>query len=258
MIDKSDNKTILSMSNVTFSWDIKKDIILQNISFNVDEGDFLGIIGASGCGKSTLLSLCAGLQKDYKGKIEYKNSPLNSPSKEIGIVFQEYGLFPWLTIKQNIEFGMNLTQVSKEIQTKKSLAMLDKIQLSEHANKFPHELSGGMRQRVAIARSAIDNPRILLMDEPFGALDYNTRLNMNKLLLDIWNEYKNTIIFVTHDIVEAVLLSDKVILMDSNPGTIAEILKIDIPRPRDMHGKKFISYVGIIQEHLAEKGSDVE
>jgi len=246
------NNTILSMNNVTFSWDRKKDITLKNISFNVDEGDFLGIIGASGCGKSTLLNLCAGLQKEYKGKIEYKNSPLNAPSREIGIVFQEYGLFPWLTIKKNIEFGMNLTQINKKIQSKRSSIMLDKIQLSEHANKFPHELSGGMRQRVAIARSIIDNPDILLMDEPFGALDYSTRLNMNKLLLDIWNEYKNTIIFVTHDIVEAVLLSDKVILMDGNPGTIVKILKINLPRPRDMHSEKFISYVSIIQEHLTQ------
>lgn len=247
------NTNILSISNVTFFWESNSKPTLKNLNFYINRGEFIGIIGPSGCGKSTLLSLISGLEQGYTGTIKYNNRLLKNPSKDIGVVFQEYGLFPWLTVKKNIEFSLNLNGLHNETKNKSSLEILKKIQLEQHAEKYPHELSGGMRQRVAIARSLINNPKILLMDEPFGALDYNTRLNMNQLLLDIWNEYKNTIIFVTHDIMEAILLSDRIFLMKANPGEITEVLDINLERPRNIHSKDFIDYLKKIQNHLGKE-----
>jgi len=212
----------------------KKEIkALDNISFSVADSEFAVIVGPSGCGKSTLLNIVAGLESVTDGAVLMDGVPVEGPGADRGMVFQSYTLFPWLTVQKNIEFGLQLKGVPKAEREAKAKYFLRLVQLEGFGELYPKALSGGMKQRVAIARALANDPEVLLMDEPFGALDAQTRVVMQELLLKIWEESHKTILFITHDIDEAVLLADNVYVMSRLPGRIKERITVDIPRPRD-------------------------
>ncbi|HEX3013099.1 MAG TPA: ABC transporter ATP-binding protein [Methanobacterium sp.] len=206
---------------------------LDNISFNVNEGEFLCILGPSGCGKSTILRLMAGLDKPSSGQILMDNEVIIGPDCKCGMVFQEYSLFPWRSVIENVAFPLEMKGVAEEERYKIAEDYLKIVGLQNFRDSMPHELSGGMKQRVAIVRSLAGDPDVLLMDEPFGALDIQTRNQLQKDLLKVWEDKGKTIVFVTHDIDEAIFLGDRVILMSKGPGRIARIFKVNIKRIRD-------------------------
>ncbi|MDI6104314.1 ABC transporter ATP-binding protein [Actinoplanes sp. NEAU-A12] len=201
-----------------------------NVSFRPDE--FTAILGTSGCGKSTLLHIVAGLEQPSTGHIEVNGTAVSGPGRDRGMVFQNYTLFPWLTVQQNVEFALRDLPMSRRKRHDQAREYLGLVGMEAFAAAHPSELSGGMRQRVAIARALSYQPRVLLMDEPFGALDAQTRQGMQMLLTRVWEEHRMSVLFVTHDIEEAVCLSDRVIVMSRRPGAIKADLAIDIPRPR--------------------------
>lgn len=207
---------------------------LENINFTVDPGEFITIVGPSGCGKSTLMEIIAGLVSKTSGNVRIGDSEVTEPSPEIGVVFQEYSLFPWRTVLRNAEFGLEIAGEGKRERRERAQKMLDLVGLDGFEDSMPDELSGGMQQRVAIARTLAVDPDILLMDEPFGALDEQTRMYMGEELLRIWRETGKTVIFITHSLQESVLLSDRVVVLSNRPGQIREIVDIDLERPRDM------------------------
>lgn len=205
---------------------------LDKISFEVRRREFLCVLGASGCGKSTLIRLLAGLDTPTSGQILLDGKPVSGPGPDRGMVFQGYTLFPWLTVKQNVMFGLRMSGQSSfeaESQAREWIAL---VGLSKFERSYPHELSGGMKQRVAIARALANRPRILLMDEPFGALDAQTRAQMQAYLLEIWRNVDVTILFITHDLDEAVYLSDKILVLGANPSRLVEVMENPVPRPR--------------------------
>ena len=206
--------------------------VLKDISFQVHSREFLSIIGPSGCGKSTLIRILTGLESATSGEILLDGKPVVSPGAERGMVFQKYTLFPWLTVCGNVMFG--LESIGKDRDTAENVALqwLDIIGLGKYADYYPRQLSGGMQQRVAIARALVPQPRVLLMDEPFGALDAQTRTQMQNYLLEVWRNIDITIIFVTHDLDEAVYLSDRILALKANPGEINELIEVPLPRPR--------------------------
>ena len=205
---------------------------LRDINMNIAANSFVCLVGPSGCGKSTLLRIMAGLEPATAGEVVVKGRRRSKPSPEIGMIFQEYSLFPWRTIIENITIGPEFNRVKKAMRYEAGLAYLDLIGMRGFENNYPHELSGGMRQRVAIARALANLPEILLMDEPFGALDAYTRILLQKRLLDIWESNRKTVIFVTHSVDEAVFLADEIVAMGSRPGCIIERLPVPLPRPR--------------------------
>lgn len=194
--------------------------VLNKINFDVEKGQFVSIVGPSGCGKSTLLYLVSGLEKASKGKIEIEGEAVTDPGPDRVVVFQEDGLFPWSTVLDNVTYGLLIKKVPRKEAKKKAMEMLKLVHLSNYADAYPHQLSGGMKHRVAIARALVMKPDILLMDEPFAALDEQTRMALHKELLEIWRQTNVTVLFVTHNIREAVLLSQKVIVMATRPGKI--------------------------------------
>lgn len=206
---------------------------LVSLDIDVAPGEFVVLLGPSGCGKSTLLYLCAGLEECTSGTIESFGKEITEPSPERSLIFQETSLFPWLTVGQNVTFGLSLT--AEGTAKRKSVAeqVLSKVGLLSAIDKRPHELSGGMRQRVAVARALAMQPKVLLMDEPFAALDVQTRAKMQDFLLDVWRSSGASVLFVTHHIDEAIALADRVAVFTSRPGSIKEIIPIDLPRPRD-------------------------
>ncbi|WP_022961572.1 ABC transporter ATP-binding protein [Halopseudomonas pelagia] len=207
---------------------------LDRVSFEVPDQQFAVIVGPSGCGKSSLLYLTAGLNEPTEGDIYVGGQKVAGPGADRGMVFQGYTLFPWLTVRKNIEFGLKRRGLpSGEIRTIVEF-YLNEVGLTKFAEHFPKQLSGGMMQRVAIARALANDPQILLMDEPFGALDSQTRLQMQQLLLQVWGNSKKTVVFVTHDIDEAILLADKIYVMGARPGRIKEVLDVPIERPRNL------------------------
>ncbi len=207
---------------------------LDNVSFEVPDQQFAVIVGPSGCGKSSLLYLTAGLAEPSDGAIYVGGQKVDGPGADRGMVFQSYTLFPWLTVRQNIEFGLKRRGLpSNEIRSIVEF-YLGEVGLAKFAEHYPKQLSGGMMQRVAIARALANDPQILLMDEPFGALDSQTRLQMQQLLLQVWGNSKKTVVFVTHDIDEAILLADRIYVMGARPGRIKEILEVPIERPRSL------------------------
>lgn len=205
---------------------------LKDFSLSIGKGEFIAIVGPSGCGKSTLLDIISGIVKAESGSISIDGKVVNGPALDRGFVMQGYALFPWRTIRKNVEFGLELKKVPKKERNKISDEFIELIGLKGFENRYPHELSGGMKQRVAIARSLAYDPEVLLMDEPFAAVDAQTRETLQDELMRIWDKTNKTIIFVTHSIEEAVLLADRVVVMTKNPGTIKEIVNIDLPRPR--------------------------
>jgi sulfonate transport system ATP-binding protein len=211
---------------------------LDNISLRVDEGEFVSIVGASGCGKSTLLRIIAGLDDDYRGTVAMRGRKISGPSLDRGIVFQEPRLLPWLTVAENVAFALG--KGDKREKAAIVADHLERVGLDGFAGAYPGELSGGMAQRVAIARALVNRPEILLLDEPFGALDALTRLKMQKELLDIWRTGKTTMIMVTHDIEEAVYLGDRVVVMSERPGTVRREVAVGLPRPRSRSDEAFL------------------
>ncbi len=205
---------------------------VDDISLDIKDSEFICIVGPSGCGKSTLLRMIAGLEPLSGGDIWLGDKKIASPSPEIGFVFQEYTLFPWRTVEKNVEFGLEIKKLPAGEREKVAGRYIDMVGLDKFRDSYPHQLSGGMRQRTAIARTLAVNPEILLMDEPFGALDAQTRNILQEQLLDIWHKERKKVLFVTHNVDEAVFLADRVIVMTARPGRIKEIVDIDITRPR--------------------------
>ncbi|PWC80636.1 sulfonate ABC transporter ATP-binding protein [Azospirillum sp. TSH100] len=223
----------------TFAVGAQKIVALQNIDLDIRKGEFVCLLGPSGCGKSTLLNAVAGFQPPTKGTVTVDGRIITEPGPDRGMVFQEYALFPWMTVAQNVAFGLEIKGMSKAEIAERVEWLLQKLHLQDFRNRFPKDLSGGMRQRVAIARVlALDSP-ILLMDEPFGALDALTRRTLQDELLRIWEEVGKTILFVTHSIEESIYLADRIIVMTYRPGTIKRDVAVDMPRPRDGSAPEF-------------------
>lgn len=244
MEERKDN---LIISNITKVFRNGSDSVqaLEEINLNVREKEFVSILGASGCGKSTLLRIIGGLEKPSTGSVILDGKKVIEPGPDRGMVFQSYTLFPWLTVQKNIEFGLKQKGISKQECEEKSRKYVEIVGLKGFEDVYPKMLSGGMKQRVAIARALANDPEIILLDEPFGALDMQTRSLMQELLLNVWQQSKKTIILVTHDIDEAIFMADRVVVMKSRPGAIKEIIDVDLPRPRDYHVKtslKFLEY----------------
>jgi len=206
---------------------------LQAVDFTVNEEEFVCIVGPSGCGKTTLLKIIAGLIQPSSGQIIYSEQPLNGQLHS-AMVFQEQGLFPWMSVQDNVAFGLETQGAQRNQRRQMARDFLTKVGLAAFVNNYPHELSGGMRQRVAILRAFLANPQILLMDEPFGALDSQTRLVMQEELLRIWKDHRKTVVYVTHDIEEAILLGDRVLVMSGRPGRIRQDIPIPLERPRHL------------------------
>lgn len=209
-----------------------KRTVLNQIDLKIHKREFICVIGPSGCGKSTFSRVVAGLDPYTSGEILVDGQAITGPSPERGMVFQGYTLFPWKTVKQNVMFGPLMKGASHASAESSAREWINIIGLEKYENQYPHELSGGMKQRVAIARALVNEPKILLMDEPFGALDPHTRQKMQKHLMDLWQNIDITIIFVTHDMDEAILLSDRIVALKANPGEIKEIIEVNLPRPR--------------------------
>ncbi|MBU4075537.1 MAG: ABC transporter ATP-binding protein [Euryarchaeota archaeon] len=225
---------MLILKNVTRTFISKENNInaLEKVNLEVKDKEFICILGPSGCGKTTLLRIIAGLDKPTAGEVLLDDIRVDKPGQDRGMVFQDYSLFPWRTVIDNIAFGLEVLGVDKKERYESAREYLELLDLEKFENSFPYELSGGMRQRIAIVRALINNPKLLLMDEPFGALDAQTRNIMQAELLRIWEKKHKTILFVTHSVDEAVYLADRIVVMSARPGTIKEIFNIDLPHPR--------------------------
>jgi NitT/TauT family transport system ATP-binding protein len=228
-------------------------LALTGINLTIEEGEFVSLLGPSGCGKSTLLKILAGLLPASAGRVLLNGTEITAPGPERAVVFQDYALFPWMTVEGNVEFGLEARGVPAQERRRTSAELLALVGLSEFASRYPHHLSGGMKQRVAIARALAVAPEILLMDEPFGALDAQTRSLLQNEVLRIWELYKKTILFVTHAIDEAVFLSDRVVIMTARPGQIKEIIKIDAERPRDLTSPDMSAVLRQVRAVLADE-----
>jgi NitT/TauT family transport system ATP-binding protein len=213
---------------------------LRHVSFDVKQNEFFSIVGHSGCGKTTLLSLIAGFERPSEGRIVVDGREVLGPSRERGVVFQEHALFPWYTVQQNISFGLEMKGLARRERERLVSYYIDLVGLNGFERKYPRGLSGGMKQRAGIARSLAPNPRVLLMDEPFASLDYQNRILMQGELLRIWGREMKTVVFVTHNIEEAVKLSDRVLVLSRRPGRVREVISVGLPRPRDEADPEFV------------------
>lgn len=250
----------LEIMGVTKTFTSKKRTVqaLEEINLHIRSKEFVALLGTSGCGKSTLLRIIGGLEQATSGKVLFKQKEITGPGADRGMVFQSYTLFPWLTVSENIEFGLKQKGMNKKECKQIAERYVDIVGLNGFENLHPKSLSGGMKQRVAIARALANDPDILLLDEPFGALDMQTRGVMQELLLDVWQKSPKTIVMVTHDIEEAVFLADRVVVMSARPGTIKEIIDIDLPRPRDYTIKaspEFMKYKMHASELIREESN---
>jgi NitT/TauT family transport system ATP-binding protein len=239
-----ENSIVIEHLNKRYNESSKNEskYVLENINLNLDSGQFFILLGPSGCGKSTLLNIIAGFIEKTEGDVLIGNKKVNKPGRERAMVFQhpDASLFSWLNVKENVEFGLKMKKISKEERSKISSKYIDLVGLTGHEKKFPHELSGGMKQRVQLARVLANDPQILLMDEPFGALDAQTRRIMQKELVRIWLETKKTVIFVTHDIQEALVLGQKIGIMSKSPSaSIYKVYDVKFPYPRNVTSTKF-------------------
>ena len=215
---------------------------LKDINLAVKSGEFLSVIGPSGCGKTTMLRVISGLEEPSSGDVLINGERLIEPWLQVGFVFQEYALFPWRTVSENIEFGLELKDIPRKERRERALSYIYKFGMKGFEDKYPKELSGGMKQRVAIARTLINDPAIILMDEPFGSLDSQTRNVLQEFLFDVWQSSQKTVIFVTHNIDEAVFLSQRIVGFSKRPGSIKSSIEIDIPKPRDRTSPEFNRY----------------
>jgi NitT/TauT family transport system ATP-binding protein len=228
---------LLSVENVSkeFHTRGKKILALDSLSLTVDEGEFLTVVGPSGCGKSTLLNLIVGLLQTTTGRILFRNRPVDGINPEIGYVTQKDNLLPWRTLTENVEISLEIRGINQSERKKRSEQLIERVGLKGFEEHYPHELSGGMKQRANIIRTLIYDPKLILMDEPFGPLDAQTRIVLQEQLLNLWSATKKTIVFITHDLVEAIALADRVVVMTSRPGRVKQIANVLIPRPRDVY-----------------------
>ena len=231
--------------------------VLRDVTMHVADNEFVSVVGASGCGKSTLLALIAGLQAADRGQILVDGAEIDGPGRDRGVVFQSYTLLPWLTARQNVEFALRATGYRRAEAVEIAEEHLRLVNLERFADRYPGQLSGGMKQRVAIARTLSYKPKLMLMDEPFGALDALTRVQMQELLTGIWEQHKLTVVFVTHDVEEAVFLSDRVIVMRSNPGTIKATYSMNLDRPRSREMHQSSAFTALQADILASIGEEV-
>ena len=243
----------LSIQNVnkSFTVDGQKVDVLKDINLEVQEGEFIAIVGHSGCGKSTLLKIIAGIEKNDTGLVTVDGKEVNGPGMDRGMIFQEHRLFPWMSIEKNVQLG--LKGLSKEEKTKLSNQYLELVKLSEFKKAYPSQLSGGMSQRAAIARSLVSQPEVLLLDEPFGALDALTKIELQEELLKIRERFHNTMLMVTHDIEEAVYLADRIVVMSARPGRIKDVIKVELGTYRDRGGSDFAHYKKKIFDYFFEE-----
>lgn len=243
----------LSIQNVnkSFTVDGQKVDVLKDINLEVQEGEFIAIVGHSGCGKSTLLKIIAGLEKNDTGLVTVDGKEVNGPGMDRGMIFQEHRLFPWMSIEKNVQLG--LKGLSKEEKIKLSNQYLELVKLSEFKKAYPSQLSGGMSQRAAIARSLVSQPEVLLLDEPFGALDALTKIELQEELLKIRERFHNTMLMVTHDIEEAVYLADRIVVMSARPGRIKDVIKVELGTYRDRGGSDFAHYKKKIFDYFFEE-----
>jgi NitT/TauT family transport system ATP-binding protein len=218
------SKTFVSPQGVTTA--------LKDIHFKTHRRELVCVIGPSGCGKSTLIRILAGLEQASSGQVLLDGKPVEGPGRDRGMVFQGYTLFPWLTVKKNVMFGLETNGAGRNEADSEARQWLELVGLSKFADAYPHQLSGGMKQRVAIARALANRPRILLMDEPFGALDAQTRARMQQHLLEIWKNIDITVLFITHDLDEAIFLADRILVLKAHPGEVQELIEVSVPRPR--------------------------
>ena len=238
----------ISIQNVSRSYGSTR--ALADVSFSVAEGEFCCVVGPSGCGKTTLLRAIAGLDDPDGGSILVGGGPVTGPGLDRGMVFQEYALFPWRTVRGNIRFGLDRPACDCPDCEARVRELIDLVGLDGFEDAYPKELSGGMKQRVGIARALAPDPEILLMDEPFGSVDARTRDRLHAELLDIWTHTGQTVVFVTHDIDEAVTLADRVVVMDADPGSVQSTFSVDLERPRERTSRGFVDYVARIREEL--------
>jgi NitT/TauT family transport system ATP-binding protein len=229
-------EVILTVSGLHKNFDSegKSTVALKDINFNTHRRELLCVVGPSGCGKSTLVRILAGLEEHSAGDVLLLGQPVTGPGSDRGMVFQGYTLFPWLTVKKNVMFGLEVNGHGKLESDREAMQWLQLIGLEKFADAYPHQLSGGMKQRVAIVRALANQPRILLMDEPFGALDAQTRCRMQAHLLEIWRKIDITIVFITHDLDEAIFLADRILVLSAHPGQIQELIEVPVPRPRSV------------------------
>jgi NitT/TauT family transport system ATP-binding protein len=229
-------EVILTVSKLhkNFDTDGNSMVALKDINFSTHRREFLCVVGPSGCGKSTLVRILAGLEEHSAGDVLLLGQPVTGPGSDRGMVFQGYTLFPWLTVKKNVMFGLEVNGHGKLESDREAMQWLQLVGLEKFADAYPHQLSGGMKQRVAIVRALANQPRILLMDEPFGALDAQTRCRMQAHLLEIWRKIDITIVFITHDLDEAIFLADRILVLSAHPGQIQELIEVPVPRPRSV------------------------
>ncbi|WP_270646942.1 ABC transporter ATP-binding protein SaoA [Paeniclostridium hominis] len=244
----------LKIENVskTFMNNKVENKVLENINLDIKEGEFVSLLGPSGCGKTTLLTIIGGFQSCEEGQVLLNNKVVDRPGIDRAFVFQNYALFPWKTVKANVEFPMKQQKLSKEEREKKLEELLEISDLKGKEKMYPHQLSGGMKQRVAVIRALACNPEVLLMDEPLGAVDFQMRQNLQEQLENIWIKNKITAIMVTHDVDEAVYMSDRVVVMSRDKGRIIEDLKIDLGRPRDRESEEYLEYKNRLTKQLSK------
>src|SRR3989475_2040445 len=246
----------IELRNITLEYASAENhlMALQDVSFGAEAAEFLCVVGQSGCGKTTMLNIVAGFLTPTKGEILIGGKAVTGKGLDRGVVFQDFAqLFPWRTAQRNVEFGLEMKGLPKEEREEIALRFLRLVNLEKFARSYPHELSGGMQQRVAIARALAYNPAVLLMDEPFAALDALTREEMQRFLVDVWRETRKTVIYVTHNVAEAVYLADRVIVFSPHPGTVKAQVKIGLPRPRDTLSVEFLEYQKEIVKHIVER-----
>ncbi len=252
-------ETILEIDRLTKKFDSNDGEVtaLKDVGFKAYRREFVCVIGPSGCGKSTFIRILAGLESATSGQVLLDGAPVSGPGPDRGMVFQGYTLFPWLTVKDNVMFGLKMSGHGGTSAESQALQWIDLVGLGKFANAYPNQLSGGMKQRVAIARALANQPRILLMDEPFGALDAQTRAQMQSYLLQIWKNVNITILFITHDLDEAVYLSDRILVLKAHPGEVNEIIEVPVPRPRSPEqsiSPEFLATKKRIEELIHPKG----
>tara|TARA_A100001037_G_scaffold280268_1_gene282883 strand:+ start:1387 stop:2199 length:813 start_codon:yes stop_codon:yes gene_type:complete len=254
------NDIKLSIQNLDMVYKVDESIsrkrhitALDDVSLDIKSSEFVSLLGPSGCGKSTLLMIAGGLYQQTGGKISMDGQEITEPGFNRGIVFQDFAIFPWLTVSANIRFGMRMKGIPREEQNETITKLLNLVELKGFENIYPYRLSGGMKQRVGIARALAFDPELMLMDEPFGALDAQTRASLQRLLVQVWMETQKTILFVTHSVREAAYLSDRIVVMSPRPGKIADEIVVDLPRPRSVLSVEFLD----LEKRIAESLSNV-
>jgi NitT/TauT family transport system ATP-binding protein len=261
-------KGFIDVRNVGVQFGVKGAVVqaVKDVSLNVQPSEFVSLIGPSGCGKSTILSIVAGFLNPSSGEALLDGVPITKPGSERGVVFQQYSLFPWLSVRDNVEFGLRMAGVAKSKREQNARTLLGLAGLLAFENHYPDQLSGGMKQRIGIVRALATSPQVLLMDEPFGALDTQTRVVMQEILTNMWQQFRISVLFITHDIDEAIFLSDRIYVMTARPGRIKAEITVPLPRPRTaamIETPEFVALVhrlkGLIRaESIAAMGSELK